>query len=185
MPAVFLILAAIVQYVMLGRMIKTQRQQIGILKALGFNRGRIVFHYTAYSMVITVLGAILGIILGLMLSSVISKTYAMFFNLPQEIGGLNTSAIISGLTFSLVAGAARVWRFARNTLTKPGRIHALRASADIGTDLAGAVDVAVEETGQLLAHECPHRLAQWLAFLLHHGGGDVCRRDAYNRFLCR
>ncbi|MGI6549872.1 MAG: ABC transporter permease [Syntrophomonadales bacterium] len=106
LPAVFLILAAIVQYVMLGRMVKTQRQQIGIFKALGFSRRRIVLHYAAYSMVITVLGAILGIILGLMLSSVFSRTYAMFFNLPQEIGGINFNAIISGLVFSLAAGAA-------------------------------------------------------------------------------
>jgi ABC-type lipoprotein release transport system permease subunit len=56
-------LAAIVQYVMLGRMIKTQRQQIGIFKALGFSRRR-SFCTMPYSMVITVLGAILGIILG-------------------------------------------------------------------------------------------------------------------------
>lgn len=106
LPTIFLGLAAIVQYVMLGRMIKTQRQQIGILKALGFDRRRIVFHYAAYSMLITFLGAVLGIIFGIMLSSVFSKTYAIFFNLPQEIGGLNVSAIIYGLIFSSVAGAA-------------------------------------------------------------------------------
>ena len=34
LPAVFLVLAAVIQYVMLGRMIKTQRREIGILKAL-------------------------------------------------------------------------------------------------------------------------------------------------------
>lgn len=106
LPAIFLVLAAIIQYVMLGRMIKTQRQQIGILKALGFDRIRIVMHYAAYSMMITVIGAILGVILGIMLSSVFSKTYAMFFNLPQEIGGYNINVIVSGLVFSLVAGAA-------------------------------------------------------------------------------
>lgn len=106
LPAVFLVLAAIVQYVMLGRMIKTQRQQIGILKALGFGRRRIVLHYAAYSMVITLLGAFLGIFLGLMLSSVFSNLYAVFFNLPQEIGGYNIKAIFYGLAFSLAAGAA-------------------------------------------------------------------------------
>ena len=57
-------------------------------------------------MVITVVGAILGIILGIALSSVISKTYAMFFNLPQEIGGINVKAIFFGLLSSLAAGAA-------------------------------------------------------------------------------
>ncbi|NLW44827.1 MAG: ABC transporter permease [Syntrophomonadaceae bacterium] len=106
LPAVFLVLAAIIQYVMLGRMIKTQRREIGILKALGFDRRSIVLHYAAYAMVITVVGAILGIILGIALSSVISKTYAMFFNLPQEIGGINVKAIFFGLLSSLAAGAA-------------------------------------------------------------------------------
>ncbi len=106
LPAVFLVLAAIIQYVMLGRMIKTQRREIGILKALGFDRRRIVMHYAGYSMMITLLGAVLGIIFGIMLSSVFSKAYAIFFNLPQEIGGLNVKAIFYGLIFSLAAGAA-------------------------------------------------------------------------------
>ncbi len=117
LPAIFLGLAAIIQYVMLGRMIKTQRQQIGVLKALGFGRRRIVLHYAAYSMLITLLGAILGIIFGIMLSSVISKTYAIFFNLPQEIGGLNVSAIIYGLIFSSVAGAAAGFGASRGILS--------------------------------------------------------------------
>jgi len=138
LPLIFLGLAAVVQYVMLGRMIKTQRQQIGILKALGFERGQIVWHYTAYAMAVTWTGALLGVVVGIMLSSVFSKTYAVYFNLPQEIGGLNANAIIFGLVISSVTGAASGLGASRGILqinpAESMRSEPPRASGRIGLE---------------------------------------------------
>lgn len=46
MPAIFLGVAAAIQFVMLGRMVKAQRLQIGVMKALGYSNRRIMLYYT-------------------------------------------------------------------------------------------------------------------------------------------
>ena len=101
MPVIFLGIAALIQFVMLGRMVKAQRQQIGVMKALGYGSGQIMLHYTGYALAVALLGALLGSLLGLGLATVMSQAYALYFNLPQSIGGVNLTAILSGLFLSL------------------------------------------------------------------------------------
>jgi putative ABC transport system permease protein len=106
MPAIFLGIAAAIQLVMLGRMIRGQRLQIGIMKALGYDNRQIMTYYTAYAMFTSLLGALLGTLLGIGLASAISGLYADVFNLPRAIGGVNITAMINGFILSLAVGAA-------------------------------------------------------------------------------
>lgn len=101
LPAIFLGIAAAVQFVMLGRMVKAQRMQIGVLKALGYGSREIMLHYTGYAQIVALAGALLGSVLGLSLASVISRAYAQFFNLPDAIGGVNAKSILYGFILSL------------------------------------------------------------------------------------
>ncbi len=110
LPAVFLGIAALIQFIMLGRMIRAQRTQIGVMKALGYGDLQIMLHYTGYALLIGLLGAVLGIGLGLAMASAVSAIYAQYFNLPQAIGGFNSARIIDGFILSLgVAAAAGLW----------------------------------------------------------------------------
>lgn len=59
----FLVTALITQSTML-RMVENQRGQIGILKALGYSKKSILWHYTSYGVYMGLLGAFLGLILG-------------------------------------------------------------------------------------------------------------------------
>lgn len=108
MPVIFLLIAALIQLVMLGRMVKAQRLQIGVMKALGYSNGQIILHYTGYALSVALLGALLGSLLGLGLATVMSQAYALYFNLPQSIGGVNLTSILTGLVLSvgvsLIAG---------------------------------------------------------------------------------
>lgn len=108
MPSIFLGVAAAIQLVMLGRMIKSQRMQIGVMKALGYNNRQIMQHYTGYALAVALLGAFLGSLSGIYLASVLSQIYAIFFHLPETISGVNVKAIFYGfaicLTVSLAAG---------------------------------------------------------------------------------
>jgi len=101
MPAIFLAAAAAVQFVILSRAIKAQRLQIGVMKALGYSSRQIMFNYTGYALAVGLCGAAAGILLGFLLASAISEAYAMYFNLPETIGGVNGRAIASGLALSL------------------------------------------------------------------------------------
>ncbi len=59
----FLVTALITQSTML-RMIESQRSQIGILKALGYTKRSILWHYTSYGVYMGLLGAFLGLLTG-------------------------------------------------------------------------------------------------------------------------
>ncbi len=59
----FLVTALITQSTML-RLVENQRGQIGILKALGYTKGRILWHYTSYGVYMGLLGAFFGLLLG-------------------------------------------------------------------------------------------------------------------------
>lgn len=105
MPFIFLGIAAAIQMVMLGRMIKGKRLEIGVLKALGYSSRSIILHYTGYSVSTSLLGCAMGTILGAGLTSAISGLYAEIFNLPQAIGSINYQAVLYGSALSLGVGA--------------------------------------------------------------------------------
>lgn len=105
LPTIFLGIAALIQFIVIGRMVKNQRLQIGVMKALGYSNLDIVLHYSSYALAISALGALLGSLLGLLFASFFSQMYAMFFNLPQAIGGVNFKAILYGFFLSLLVGA--------------------------------------------------------------------------------
>ncbi|GBF35062.1 ABC-type antimicrobial peptide transport system [Desulfocucumis palustris] len=116
LPAIFLGIAVAIQFVMLGRMIKAQRMQIGVMKALGYNNLQIMLHYTGYAQVVALSGALLGSLLGLLLASAISQAYAQYFNLPETIGGVNARAIFLGFALSIGVGTL-AGLFAARTVT--------------------------------------------------------------------
>ena len=60
MPAIFLGIAATIQFVMLGRMVKAQRLQIGVMKAMGYSSEQIMFHYTGYALAVALAGGVAG-----------------------------------------------------------------------------------------------------------------------------
>ncbi|NPV44071.1 MAG: FtsX-like permease family protein [Firmicutes bacterium] len=81
-PLLFLIVASIIIFVMISRMVKNDRIYIGILKALGYDNLQIMLHYIKYSLFIGFIGAVIGIILGILLSGVLASVYIEYFNIP-------------------------------------------------------------------------------------------------------
>ncbi len=59
----FLVTALITQSTML-RLVEKQRGEIGVLKALGYSKRSILWHYTSYGTYIGLLGAFLGLLIG-------------------------------------------------------------------------------------------------------------------------
>ncbi len=63
-PIVFLAVAVLTIVTTMARIVNNQRTQIGVLKAIGFKRRQILFHYVSYSLWISLAGAVLGVIVG-------------------------------------------------------------------------------------------------------------------------
>lgn len=104
LPVIFLAIAAGIQMIILRRMIKIQRTQIGVMKALGYDNFQIIFHYTCYAWAVSLLGAIVGIILGTILAGGISELFAQYFNLPGGLKTFDIRTIENGLLLCLVIG---------------------------------------------------------------------------------
>lgn len=81
-PAVFLSVAAFVLYVVLGRLVAGQREQIGTLKAFGYDQASIWRHYAGFAVIIGLIGVALGLALGAQLGERLANIYRAFYRLP-------------------------------------------------------------------------------------------------------
>lgn len=116
-PAIFLLVAAFLLYIVLSRLVYLQRPQIAALKALGYLDREIGLHYIKLVSVIVVLGAALGTLLGVWSGGGMIDLYAEFFRFPVLAYRLEASVVLTAVLISLVAalvGAlAAVRRIAR------------------------------------------------------------------------
>lgn len=125
-PVVFFIVAAVIIYITMGRMVENQRTQIGVLKAFGFSNFQVLCHYLSYSVFIAVLGSIIGAVFGVFLGKGFTDLENMYFNLPPADMKLYPQLVLpaSGLTlaFCLLAGynsCKRIFRIMPSEAMRP------------------------------------------------------------------
>ena len=63
-PLLFFLITALITQSTMTRLVENQRGQIGILKALGYSKRSILWHYTSYGVIVGVLGALAGLAAG-------------------------------------------------------------------------------------------------------------------------
>lgn len=107
-PVIFFMVASVIIYIMMGRMVENQRIQIGVMKALGFTNVQVLIYYMSYSTIIAVSGSLIGSILGTYMGFSITKLLNQYFNLPlsntQIYGEFVIPAFLLTLIFCLFAG---------------------------------------------------------------------------------
>ncbi|MEO4052780.1 ABC transporter permease [Solibacillus sp. CAU 1738] len=64
LPIIFFLVAAIITFLTMSRLVDSQRTQIGIMKALGINNSKILTHYLGYAVLIGFVGGLIGSLLG-------------------------------------------------------------------------------------------------------------------------
>ncbi len=105
-PFMFFLVAAAIQFIILTRMIRSQRLSIGVMKALGYNNRRIMWHYTAYGLAVSLAAATLGSGLGIGLATVLNNLYAQFFNLPALVNDVNIQVVLNSFLITSMVGVA-------------------------------------------------------------------------------
>lgn len=103
-PAVFLGVAAFVLYVVMGRLVAGQREQIGTLKAFGLENGRLLRHYAGFALFAGITGALLGLALGARLGALLANLYREFYRLPFL--DFTISPGVLALAFGVSVGSA-------------------------------------------------------------------------------
>jgi putative ABC transport system permease protein len=82
-PSIFLAVAAFLIHVVLSRLVSTQRNPIGLLKAFGFSDAAVGFHFLKFGLVAVLLGTAMGAPLGIWLGHGLARMYQNFFRFPE------------------------------------------------------------------------------------------------------
>lgn len=115
-PVIFLLIASIVIYMLLLRLVDNQRRQIGVLMAMGFSKREILFHYLKYALFIGFAGSLAGSILGLWLGNVLTRYYLTFFNIPVLKVKIYYGNVLIGIAMSLAFCGIAGFNAARRVL---------------------------------------------------------------------
>lgn len=110
LPPIFLVVAAFLVNMTLSRLIALEREQIGLLKALGYSSWAIARHYIAFVSLIAAIGIVIGMIAGVWLGNGMTRLYARFFHFPFLVFSRDPSVYAIAATVTLgaaVAGAAK------------------------------------------------------------------------------
>lgn len=104
LPAIFLGVTAFLLHLVLSRLVSTQREQIGLLKAFGYTNLDIGLHFLELAFAAVAGGVVLGVLFGMYLGSGMTNLYADYFHFPV----LEYSAgwLIILLSFAISFGAA-------------------------------------------------------------------------------
>jgi putative ABC transport system permease protein len=156
MPTLILLVAAGSVYVMLGRQVRAQRRQIGLMKAVGYDNRTVVGHYLVLALIIGVLGSVLGVAVGVPLEYAITSAYADELGIPLVQTHFYVDLAAMGVLLSLVV------------VTLAG-LGPARGSARLAPALAMRLDPAVALTpGRISFVERWVRLPIWLRIPLRN-----------------
>lgn len=119
LPPIFLGVAAFLLNILLARLVDTEREVIGLLKAFGYRSGAIMRHYGALALLLSAGGVLAGWGLGTWLGRGVAGMYQEYFAFPflNFVAGFDIYLIAAGLALlAVLAGAASaVWRAQRLT----------------------------------------------------------------------
>ena len=104
LPILFLAAAGLAVYVVVTRLVFSQRGVIGTLRATGFSRRQMRRHYLTYGLVCGLAGAAIGAALGGLLGRGMTALYTMVFGIPDLVAEFHFPTVVIALVFGAVAG---------------------------------------------------------------------------------
>jgi putative ABC transport system permease protein len=105
-PPIFLAVSAFLINMIMSRLIALEREQIGLLKALGYGRIAVATHYFKLILVITSVGIVIGFAAGTWLGRGMTRIYADFFHFPFLIFTMDPKVYALAAAVTVVAGLA-------------------------------------------------------------------------------
>jgi putative ABC transport system permease protein len=113
LPPIFLLVAAFLVNLTLSRLVALEREQIGLLKAVGYGNFAIAGHYVKFVMAIAAMGVVIGSAAGTWLGSYMTGVYAEYYRFPFLVFIKSPDLYVAAAVLSIVAavvGAARALR---------------------------------------------------------------------------
>jgi len=109
-PSFFLVIAALTVYTLLVRIVRSQRTQIGFMRASGYSRRELLIHYLEFALALGLVGATVGTVTGYALGVASARYYTNIIGVPfldiRPRAAPMTIGWIAGMMVAILAGAA-------------------------------------------------------------------------------
>lgn len=153
LPPIFLAVAAMLVHMTLSRLIVLEREQVGLLKAMGYDGWRIGGHYLEFVLVIAAFGIVLGSVAGAWLGAGLADLYARFFAFPFLVFSRDPQVYGLAAFVTAAAAAAGALQSLRGVLALPPAVAMTPpapASYRRRTGLVARL-AALRQTGRMVA----------------------------------
>jgi putative ABC transport system permease protein len=138
-PPIFLFVSAFLVNMILSRLVMLEREQIGLMKAVGYTRTAIGWHYAKLTLVIVITGIVIGALAGTWLGRALTRLYAEFFSFPflvfRQSGDLYTIAALFSVLAAAIGAARSLW----SVLTLPAAVAMQPPSPTLYTSLFSGI----------------------------------------------
>jgi putative ABC transport system permease protein len=118
-PIVFLAVAAFLLHIVLGRVVTLERQEIAVLKALGYGTGEVAWHYVRLSVLVGTAGAVVGVAAGAWMGRGMTQIYTTFFQFPVLEYRLSPMLVLQGIVIGAAVAGISALGAARRILQLP------------------------------------------------------------------
>lgn len=158
LPPIFLAVSAFLINITLMRLIALEREQIGLLKALGYGRTTIAMHYLKLVLCIAAVGVAIGAFAGTWLGQGLTYLYADFYHFPFLIFLREADLYLIAGGVSALTALAGAYRGMRTALELPPAV-AMSPPAPTGYSLMGIEKInALKVFSQLTTMALRHML---------------------------
>lgn len=104
-PPVFMLVAAFLLYIVISRMVQSEREEIGLMKAFGYTDTEVSIHYLQLVVIISFGGALLGCVLGVVLGRLMIPIYTTYYKLPFLLFRLEIWPFLTGIFTSVTVAS--------------------------------------------------------------------------------
>lgn len=105
-PPIFLGVAAFLLNIVLTRLLATEREQIGVLKAFGYGDRAVAWHYAKMMLVLIAAGLVLGLACGVWLGRAMTHLYEDYYRFPLLTYRVDPRVFSLAAVISILAGLA-------------------------------------------------------------------------------
>lgn len=119
LPIVFLGVTSFLLHLVLSRLVNTQRDQIGLLKAFGYTNSEIGLHFLSLAFAAVLGGIVLGIVLGIWLGNGMTQMYTDYFRFPVLEFRASPMLVVYSILITMGSAAVGAVSAVRNAIMLP------------------------------------------------------------------
>lgn len=168
-PPIFMAVAAFLLYIVVSRLVDTERTQIGLLKAFGYTSREVSAHYLKFVLAIAVSGALIGCASGVWAGHALAGYYQLYYKFPFLLFRVDNASFVIAMIVSVFAASAggllvlrRVFRLAPAEAMRPPAPADYSSSAKLVDALRRYLDQPTRMVVRRIARQPARALAAML-----------------------